>query len=146
MGPGLPGACAWRVGVPINPKVTTAILALNPCLLTNPGVFPFGRILRNGKRCGKCEILSGDCLQIVEADTPTSVWGIYSKSRSFNSNIATSSDRQVPFGGLRHCCKPHRRSILRRLFSKAASLLHWRPYKSSTSGILEQDPEPEIEE
>src|SRR5437588_796500 len=58
------------------------------------------------------------------------VRGIYSKSRSFNSNIATSSDRQVPFGGLRHCCKQHRRSTLRRLFSKVASLLHWQPYKS----------------
>src|SRR5207245_9844978 len=64
-----------------------------------------------------------------------SVRGIYSKSRSFNGNIATSSDRQVPFGGLRHCCKQHLRRTLRRFFSKSASLLHWRPYKSSTLRI-----------
>src|SRR5207302_9116518 len=69
---------------------------------------------------------------------PRSVRGIYSKSRSCNCNIATSSDRQVPFGGLRHCCKPHRRRILRRFFSKAASLLHSRPHKSSTSGTYSQ--------
>src|SRR2546421_7550109 len=59
-----------------------------------------------------------------------SVWGIHSKRRSFNSHIATSSDRQVPFGGLRHFCKLHRRKTLSRLFSKAANSLHWQPYKS----------------
>src|SRR5437868_14739487 len=59
-----------------------------------------------------------------------SVWAIHSKRRSFNSHIATSSDRQVPFGDLRHFCKLHRGKTLSRLFSKVANSLHWQPYKS----------------